>query len=158
MMGGRPHEFATGSWQAVVAVVLTVRRAEIADVRGCGGIRPAVATLVIIVVLALIVPPCCSGSAPIAAILFVTANAGAWLLLSSAGNEQARAPFFLLSRGELAARGPRHATLGSASGIRELAIALRLLIPAIFGACWRCGRALRAASTCRLVLLPPPSA
>ena len=154
------------SWQAIVAVVLTIAAFTRLPMYAEGAANPpAGATLALIVILALVGAFSCLTRlkpAAVAAILFVTAHAGAWLLLKSlSGNEaMARAPFFLLMAAnwllawacvtKLAALRPQS---------RELAIALRLVIPAIFGAwvliLWE---AATRGFGIPFILLPPPSA
>ncbi|WP_193178658.1 ABC transporter permease [Oricola nitratireducens] len=154
------------SWQAVAAVILTVLALIRLPMFGDGATTPpGNATLAIVVILALIgafSALLVSKRQAVAAILFVTAHAGAWLLFSALlGNEgQARAPFFLLIAAlwllawacvtQLSALRPES---------REAATLVRLLIPAIFGAwvliLWE---AATRGFGIPFILLPPPSA
>ena len=154
------------SWQAAVSVVLTIAALVKLPIFADGAANPlSTVALIVIVILTLtgaFAALLLQQRAAVAAILFVTAHAGAWLLLSNlSGNEgQARAPFFLLIAAnwllawacvtQLSALRPES---------REIAVALRLLIPAIFGAwvliLWE---AATRGFGVPFVLLPPPSA
>jgi NitT/TauT family transport system permease protein len=154
------------SWQAVAAVILTVLALIRLPMFGDGATTPpGNATLAIVVLLALIgafSALLVSNRQAVAAILFVTAHAGAWLLFSALlGNEgQARAPFFLLMAALWLLAWACVTRLSALRPVaREAATVLRLLIPAIFGAwvliLWE---AATRGFGIPFILLPPPSA
>jgi len=154
------------SWQAIVAIVLTIAATiKLPLFSDAAANPPAGTTLALIVILTFVGAFSAllrRQAAAVAAILFVTAHAAAWFLLSAlSGNEaQARASFFLLTAAnwllawacvtQLSALRPK---------IPERATLLRLLIPAIFGAwvliLWE---ALTRGFGVPFILLPPPSA
>ncbi|MFZ2099808.1 MAG: ABC transporter permease [Oricola sp.] len=154
------------NWQAVVAAILAIAALVRLPMFGDAAANPpATVTVMLIAILALVGAFSAllrQKKAAVAAILFVTAHAGAWFLVSTlSGNEgQARAPFFLLIAAHwlLAwACVTRLSALRPAS--REAAAVLRLLIPAIFGAwiliLWE---AVTRGFGVPFILLPPPSA
>lgn len=154
------------SWQAIVAVVLVIAALVKLPMFSEAATNPPTGTMLALIVILTLIGAFSAllrmKTAAVAAILFVTAHAAAWFLLSSlAGNEaQARAPFFLLIAAnwllawacvtQLSALNPE---------MKERATLLRLLIPAIFGAwvliLWE---AATRGFGIPFVLLPPPSA
>jgi len=154
------------SWQAVVALVLTALALVKLPVFADGAADPVTSGMLALIVLlavggavAALLP---LNRALLALILFLTAHAGAWLLLSAlAGNEaQARAPFFLLIAANwLLAWGCVTHLSALKPKMPERETLLRLLIPAIFGAwiliLWE---AATRGFGVPFILLPPPSA
>ncbi len=154
------------SWQAVAAVILAAGAVIALPMFGQEAAIPPEGSTVALAVI-LVLAGAASTVLPLrrpvtAAVLFVTAHAGAWVLLSAlAGNEgEARAPFFLLVAANWLLAW---ACVAELSEIRpaqcQMATALHLLIPAIFGAwiliLWE---VVTRGFGIPFILLPPPSA
>lgn len=154
------------SWQAIVALLLTIAAAATLPLFSAASGKPPSTGMTAITFILLAASALISllpqSKTSRATVLFIGAHGGAWLLLSSlSGNEgYAAKPFFLLMAAcwLLAWR-----TVSEIVEIRTTSraddTALRLLVPAIFGAwiliLWE--TATRGAGI-PFVLLPPPSA
>ncbi|WP_283196326.1 ABC transporter permease [Rhizobium sp. AN80A] len=156
----------SASWQAIVALLLTVAAAATLPLfPAASGRVPSsgmTAILFILIAASALISLLPQSKTSRATVLFIGAHGGAWLLLSSlAGNEGfAAKPFFLLMAAcWLLAWRTVSEIVEIKTSSRADDTALRLLVPAIFGAwiliLWE--TATRGAGI-PFVLLPPPSA